>query len=216
MEKTELPKKTYPVPTAWAMAQRLQQLLSPFTHRVEVAGALRTGSTAILGINIVVVPHTVWRQEHMFLQKEVPSTDFYKMFDGWELVKGNIHQGYRGIFTLNGVPISVTIANKYNLGLQMMMQTGPYEWKKYMVRALSQRRYKIQDGHLYKKVKKELIYTEVPEEDAVFEIMKIKPIAPELRYDFAKKKNEQFDYVTTQKKLRMDSTGGGSPDSNNG
>lgn len=72
---SDIPKPKYPRATAIAVARELCNVLTPFTHRLIVAGSLRRGKQSVGDCEILFIPRTDTVRDGLFDSMTVSLAD---------------------------------------------------------------------------------------------------------------------------------------------
>lgn len=118
------------------IADRLQATLQPYCERIQIAGSLRRGATAVSDIEIVALPWTNYTG--LFKDQWVSQLDL-KLNEGVASCKlkkirgGDKAKTYMMQTTKPPIQLDLFIADKINWGLIMAIRTGPAAYSKHIV-----------------------------------------------------------------------------------
>lgn len=194
----------WPLDYAESVAGWIVEQLESVCEKIVVAGSIRRRRPFVKDIEIVCVPKLVWSTN---LLDEKKSESVFEMLMEWllicdyqvdgQVVKGGVfakRSGMDGRFTYGlknkllihrptGVAVDLFTADEENWGMSLLVRTGSADFNKAVMarfRRLGMR------GHAYGGVTDARGKTvECPEEEEVFQLLRVPFIEPELRVGFA-------------------------------
>jgi DNA polymerase/3'-5' exonuclease PolX len=172
--------KEIPYKTAWAVAKKIVQELSPACERVEIAGSLRRAKPAVHDIDIVLLPRL---SSGVGLQASASRLD--------EILSALINRGSLRVVrdgdkirsfiaTKTGIPIDIYIATHDTWATLLLIRTGSREHNIQLAQRARQLGMKLrasgdgienQDGELIK----------IQSEDQIFTLLKVPYFPPQKR-----------------------------------
>jgi len=172
--------KEIPYKTAWAVAKKIVQELSPACERVEIAGSLRRGKPAVHDIDIILLPRS---PSSVGLQSSVSSLD--------EVISALINRGSlivvregdkirSFIAAKTGIPVDVYVATHDTWATLLLIRTGSKEHNIQLAQRARQLGMKLRaSGDGIENQGGELI--KIQSEDEIFSLLKVPYLPPEKR-----------------------------------
>lgn len=172
--------KDIPHKTAWTVAKKIVQELSPACERLEIAGSLRRGKATVHDVDIVLLPRS---PSDIGFQMSASRLD--------EILSGLINRGSLSVVrdgdkirsfvaTKTGIPIDVYVATRDTWATLLLIRTGSKEHNIQLAQRARKLGMKLrasgdgienQDGELIK----------IQSEDEIFSLLKLAYLPPEKR-----------------------------------
>lgn len=151
---------------AEALAQGAIDSLSPYCHRIQIAGSVRRRKAKPRDIEIICIP------------RGRDLAEFGNAVNRWERVKGQAGGKYTQRRLPDGTKLDLFMTTPEQWGAILLIRTGPAEFSKRVTGSLLPRQgYKCDGGYIWKDSAK----VETPEESDVFFLAGLLWIEPELR-----------------------------------
>lgn len=183
-----------PHPYATRLANRVVELLTPVTERIQVTGDIRLHRDLVRTIAVVAIPKRRRVQKTLFDTELVPDPAFGQALDQWVQLEGAytdplVKRWLPGFFTLE-----VHVADQANFGLLLALTTGNFAFRKTLQEKWSRRKWTCRKGYMYRKKTMEII--SVPEERDLFDLLKMAYVEPHDRnYELTDAQREKLGFT---------------------
>ena len=159
------------------IAEAVKSEMTPYCHRIEIAGSIRRNKPEVGDIEIVAIPKTY--PCGLFGDMKERHPELVKLIDRWEKVKGDAATGkYTQRILPDGIKLDIFFAIPENWGLIYALRTGSaYYSYKVLASGWVKHGYHSVDGMLTI----EGVVVPVRKETELFELAGVKWVDPEER-----------------------------------